>query len=610
MAKDYNIDDILLEVKKRKEENENKIKSGVDFTDEVKHTEQKKITEPPKTEKAAEVNFIKPEKKAEPKPIKKEPVIKNEPKPKTVEQVPETDEKKTEAQSPQPKAQKAPKQEAQPKKEAEQKISQLEAEKKAEPKAEEEKPLEPIISGRPKKPAVQENKNDGYVDISSFSADKGIEEYPEESDKKPKKNKNKNKKKKKGWIIFLCILLVILISAGVGTWLYVDHILDNVSSQDDTPQATEEVWTGMDKLVESFEPIEEADASQIASLKEMIKKWYYNGTPCSSSHVLNIMLVGEDGYDPDEESRADSAIIASINVDTKKITLTSVLRDTYAYWETEPGNEESGQFGKINGAKSSGDIKTYINAVENLYKIKIDNYATVDFESFKTIIDTLGGVELEITSAEINEINNDQKTYDGTWIDKTFDGDSGVMNLTGQQALAYCRIRHIDSDNVRADRQKQCLMKVFESVKDAPSVKLLKIINDIVPYIKTDMSRDMLVKVAKYAISQGWLNYSIVTNTVPNSRINEKGAGGRYYGAWCWKSDFPQDAYNLQTMLYGKSSITLARTRVDVIKCRESGYMSDGYGPVGATIINEHYGEASTLPETTSEESDDSSSNN
>lgn len=609
MAKDYNIDDILLEVKKRKEENENKIKSGVDFTHEVKHTEQKKITEPPKTEKAADVNFIKPEKKAEPKPIKKEPVIKNEPKPKTVEKVPETDEKKAEAQSPQPKAQKAPKQEAQPKKEAEQKISQPEAEKKAEPKAEKEKPLEPIISGRPKKPAVQENKNDGYVDISSFSADKGIEEYPEESDIKPKKNKNKNKKKK-GWIIFLCILLVILISAGVGTWLYVDHILDHVSSQDDTPQATEEVWTGMDKLVESFEPIEEADASKIASLKEMIKKWYYNGLPCSSSHVLNIMLVGEDGYDPDVESRADSAIIASINIDTKTITLTSVLRDTYAYWETEPGNKESGQFGKINGAKSSGDIKTYINAVEHLYKIKIDNYATVDFESFKTIIDTLGGVELEITSAEINEINNDQETYDGTWIDKTFDGDSGVMNLTGQQALAYCRIRHIDSDNVRADRQKQCLMKVFESVKDAPSVKLLKIINDIVPYIKTDMSRDMLLKVAKYAISQGWLNYSIVTNTVPNSRINEKGAGGRYYGAWCWKSDFPQDAYNLQTMLYGKSSITLARTRVDVIKCRESGYMSDGYGPVGATIINEHYGEASTLPETTSEESDDSSSNN
>lgn len=124
-------------------------------------------------------------------------MIKNEPKPKTVEKVPETDEKKAEAQSPQPKAQKAPKQEAQPKKEAEQKISQPEAGKKAEPKAEEEKPLEPIISGKPKKIAVQENKNDGYVDISSFSADKGIEEYPEEPDKKPKKIRIKTKRRKR-----------------------------------------------------------------------------------------------------------------------------------------------------------------------------------------------------------------------------------------------------------------------------------------------------------------------------------------------------------------------------------------------------------------------------
>ena len=509
--------------------------------------------------------------------------------------------KKAEPKAPQLKKEEPKKEEPKeetPKAEAEEKPQ--EAEKTH---SDESEPTEIVQDEKPEK----EEQESGFIDINAFSSDDKPAEYDEEQNCS-KKGKKKNGKKT--FIIVLCIILVILIGTGVGAWLYVDKILDNVSASDGVKSADEEAWTGMDKLIESFEPIDEADAREIASLKEMIKKWYYNGSPCSSTHVLNVMLVGEDGYDPDVESRADSAIIASINIDTKTITLTSVLRDTYAYWETEPGNKESGQFGKINGAKSSGDIKTYINAVEHLYKIKIDNYATVDFESFKTIIDTLGGVELEITSAEIKEINNDQKTYDGTWIDKTFEGNTGVMKLTGQQALAYCRIRHIDSDNVRADRQKQCLMKVFESVKDAPSVKLLKIINDIVPYIKTDMSRDMLVKVAKYAISQGWLNYSIVTNTVPNSRINEKGAGGQYYGAWCWKADFPQDAYNLQTMLYGKSSITLARTRVDVIRCRESGYMSDGYGPVGATIMNEHYGEVSTLPTTQADEEDETSSNN
>ena len=581
MAKDYNIDDILLEVKKRKEENEKKIKSGAEYANEVKQA--------PKAE-GADVHFVEP--KPEPKKqAKPESVAKAEPEV----------QKKAEPKAPQPKKEEPKKEEPKeetPKTEAEEKPQ--EAEKTH---SDESEPTEIVQNEKPEK----EEQESGFIDINAFSSDDKPAEYDEEQNHS-KKGKKKNGKKT--FIIVLCIILVILIGTGVGAWLYVDKILDNVSASDGVKSAEEETWTGMDKLVESFEPIDEADAREIASLKEMIKKWYYNGSPCSSTHVLNVMLVGEDGYDPDVESRADSAIIASINIDTKTITLTSVLRDTYAYWETEPGNKESGRFGKINGAKSSGDIKTYINAVEHLYKIKIDNYVTVDFESFKTIIDTLGGVELEITSAEIKEINNDQKTYDGTWIDKTFEGSTGVMKLTGQQALAYCRIRHIDSDNVRADRQKQCLMKVFESVKDAPSVKLLKIINDIVPYIKTDMSRDMLVKVAKYAISQGWLNYSIVTNTVPNSRINEKGAGGQYYGAWCWKSDFPQDAYNLQTMLYGKSSITLARTRVDVIRCRESGYMSDGYGPVGATIMNEHYGEVSTLPTTQADEEDEPSSTN
>ena len=588
MAKDYNIDDILLEVKKRKEENEKKIKSGAEYANEVKQA--------PKAE-GADVHFVepKPEPKKQPKPEPKKQA-KPEPKAESVAKAEPEVQKKAEPKAPQPKKEE-PKEET-PKAEAEEKPQ--EAEKTH---SDESEPTEIVQDEKPEK----EEQESGFIDINAFSSDDKPAEYDEEQNRS-KKGKKKNGKKT--FIIVLCIVLVILIGTGVGAWLYVDKILDNVSASDGVKSAEEETWTGMDKLVESFEPIDEADASEIASLKEMIKKWYYNGSPCSSSHVLNIMLVGEDGYDPDVESRADSAIIASINIDTKTITLTSVLRDTYAYWETEPGNKESGQFGKINGAKSSGDIKTYINAVEHLYKIKIDNYATVDFESFKTIIDTLGGVELEITSAEIKEINNDQKTYDGTWIDKTFEGNTGVMKLTGQQALAYCRIRHIDSDNVRADRQKQCLMKVFESVKDAPSVKLLKIINDIVPYIKTDMSRDMLVKVAKYAISQGWLNYSIVTNTVPNSRINEKGAGGQYYGAWCWKADFPQDAYNLQTMLYGKSSITLARTRVDVIRCRESGYMSDGYGPVGATIMNEHYGEVSTLPTTQADEEDENSSTN
>lgn len=567
MAKDYNIDDILEEVKKRKEENEKNIKAGLDYADEVKK-------DTPKVEQKQQPKENTVIEKAEPKAENK-PVVKKTPNVETKKVQDDVQPIKEE-----------PKEKSTETKQVEEPKVQISEKREEAVEKKEVQPVEP-------EPEVQEVPD--LIDLNKFK-----DPDPEIEEEQPKKKKSK---KKKIIISVICVILAVLIALGVGAYLYVDRILDHVADNNTSNNTVqEEQWDGMASDTENFEPINEADASEIASLKEMIKKWYYNGSPCSKSHVLNVMLVGEDGYGDEEESRADSAIIASINIDTQTITLTSILRDTYAYWETVPGDETTGEFGKINGAKSSGDITTYINAVEHLYKVKIDNYATVDFESFKTIIDALGGVDIEITQAEINEINNDQKTYDGTWIDKTFEGTSGVITLTGQQALSYCRIRHLDSDNMRADRQKKCLTQIFNGVKDASSVKLLKIINDIVPYVSTDMSRDTLLKVAKYAISQGWMNYDIVTNTVPNSRINENGAGGIYYGAWCWKSDFPQDAYNLQLQLYGKSSITLARTRVDVLKCRESGFIKDGYGPVGATIMNEHYGEASTLPETTTEE--------
>ena len=430
------------------------------------------------------------------------------------------------------------------------------------------------------------------------------EEQPkEEEDKKDEKKSKKSRKTLKAIIVALVVLIVAAIIFAV---LYANNALKNITNTDPEQSiVTESQWTGMDKLVENFEPIQETEATQLASLQDMIQTWYYNGVPCSSSHVLNVLLIGEDTRGDeilDDETRADAAIIASINIDTKKITLTSILRDTYSYWETEKGDEQTAQFGKINGAMSTGDINSYINCVESLYKIDIDNYVIVNFDSFESIIDTLGGVTLELTDAEINEINNHKKRYGDVKIEKTYEGTHGKVKLNGKQALAYCRIRKLDSDNKRADRQKTCLIEVFNQVQDASTVKLLKVVNTLIPYVKTGFSKNEIIKIAKYAFSQGWLSYDTQMNTIPAARINEKGAGGNYYGAWCWKTDFPQDAYNLQMLLYGKSSITLAQTRVDVINCEEKGFYRDTGSCVSSTIYNEHYGELTTLESTTKEE--------
>ncbi len=457
-----------------------------------------------------------------------------------------------------------------------------------------------------KEPESAEEKEAGLINLLELSEKEELpieEEQPQEEEEE--KDEKKPKKSRKTLKAIIVALVVLIVAAIIFAVIYANNALKHITNTDPKQSiVTESQWTGMDKLVENFEPIQEAEATQVGSLQDMIQQWYYNGVPCSSSHVLNVLLIGEDTRGDeilDDETRADAAIIASVNIDTKEITLTSILRDTYSYWETEKGNEQTGQFGKINGAMSTGDINSYINCVESLYKIDIDNYVIVNFDSFESIIDTLGGVTLELTDAEINEINNHKKRYGDVKIEKDYEGTHGKMKLNGKQALAYCRIRKLDSDNKRADRQKTCLIEVFNQVQDASTVQLLKVVNTLIPYVKTGFSKNEIIKIAKYAFSQGWLGFDTQMNTIPAARLNEKGAGGIYYGAWCWKSDFPQDAYNLQMMLYGKSSITLAQNRVDVINCEEKGFYKDTGSCVSSTLYNEHYGELTTLESTTKE---------
>ena len=487
--------------------------------------------------------------------------------------------------------------------------AQEEAPKEAEPETTEPETTEPAAEAEEPEVtemAVEDAEADEMVDILSMT-----EEEPEaESEKteaevvseeliEEEEPAKKKKSKKKGRIILAIVALIVALSVVIAI-IRIDDFLNIMTNNNGSVATTEKPWQGMDKLVEEFSPIDETEATQLASLKDMIKTWYYNGKPCSSSHVLNVLLIGEDTRGEeilDEGTRADSAIIVSVNIDTGVITLTSILRDAYTYWETTEGDESTGQFGKINGAMSTGDINAYINCVENMYKVKIDNYVIVNFDSFEKIVDHLGGVTLELTEAEINEINNHPKRYGNVTIEKTFEGSKGKIKLNGKQALAYCRIRKIDSDNMRADRQKTCMKEVFKQAKNAKKIDIIPIVKDLIPYVKTGFSKSEIVKIARYAISQGWLDYDIYMQNLPEHNLK----GGTAFGAWVWKCDFPADAYNLQYIIYGKSNITLAHIRPDTAICPEQGFYSEGSSPMSSmyTIVNTHYGEETTVTTTT-----------
>lgn len=423
---------------------------------------------------------------------------------------------------------------------------------------------EPFLESNREVPKDEAEGSVNLFDLGGYATEEAPRSVRREKKKKSKKKWRKTTAGKICISLILVLAIAIVGTGGYAVW-YVNDMLNGITEQDpNTPNTTTDVWKGMDEFYESFDTINENEYS--SSYRDMVKKWYYNGEPVSSSNVLNVMLIGEDtrGDEISESgTRADSAIIGSVNTQTGEVLLTSILRDSYVYYETTPGDESTGRYGKINGAMAFGGIDCYINAVERMFKVNIDNYVIVNFTSFQNIIDSLGGVTVTMSAAEIREINNHPNTYGGVSIN----GEAGDLLLSGEQALAYCRIRHLDSDNVRADRQKTVLLSLFKKVKDASTMKLAELATTLMPYVKTGFSKKEILSIGQYALSHGWISYKTVTYTVPTNETNTDGTalttckGGTYYGEWIWKVDCPLAAQILQKKIYGKTSISLAENR-------------------------------------------------
>lgn len=204
----------------------------------------------------------------------------------------------------------------------------------------------------------------------------------------------------------------------------------------------------------------------------------------------NIALFGidtrEDTY---EGSRSDCIIIASINEETKNIKLVSVYRDTYL--------EIAGHgLDKVNHAYSYGGPALSMSTLNTNLDLDITEFVTVNFTSTKDIIDEIGGVEITVTNAEATQIPG--ISTGGTYL------------LNGEQALAYGRIRKLDSDYVRTERMRTVVTAVFQKAKTMSVAELNNLADRLLPEIYTNISKteilNLIPKIASYSIvdSKGW----------------------------------------------------------------------------------------------------------
>lgn len=297
-------------------------------------------------------------------------------------------------------------------------------------------------------------------------------------------------RKLKGWpwaricLSTLCVILsIILIVMIVGT-VYVQNLLgkiDRIDPNETNPPEPSDDTTPTETIPPDFSgPI--IDPTEVTIPP-------YTGPAQQAEHIINIMLVGQDRR-PGSTGRtlSDTMILCTVNTDKNTITLTSFMRDIYVYI---PGYSKN--YNRLNAAYKQGGTEMLADTMLVNFGIQVDHFVIVDFDGFKDIVNAIGGIDMELTAKEAEFMNT--YTWDG--LDSTgWALKKGKNHLNGDQALAYSRIRKIDSDFGRTERQRKVLTAIMEKYRNASIDQLWSLLNTLLPMISTDMSNNEITSLA------------------------------------------------------------------------------------------------------------------
>lgn len=196
-------------------------------------------------------------------------------------------------------------------------------------------------------------------------------------------------------------------------------------------------------------------------------------------NVINILLLGIDG----SYERSDAIMVVSIDKTSKQIKMASLLRDMYI---DLPGYGN----GLLNHAYLKGGPELAIKAVNKNFDMNIKDYVLIQMDGFVKLIDSVGGVNIDVKPEEVVYINSGSK--------KKIKG-AGLQKLNGEQAMAYSRIRKLGTDFARTNREKTILNGIYSGVKSQGLVKLPGTINKLLPFVETSMPKGDILNLATTA---------------------------------------------------------------------------------------------------------------
>ena len=254
----------------------------------------------------------------------------------------------------------------------------------------------------------------------------------------------------------------------------------------------------------------------------------------------NVLLLGCDSYTTNNRERTDSMIIFSINMRTYQIKMTSLMRDI---WIGVPG---SSGHRKLTELCTVGGPELTMRAINENFGMNIDKYALISMAGIAEIIDLVGGIEIDVTEEERWALNKglfDLSSLSG--MEKLQESGENV-HLNGNQATAYARIRRIDSDYVRTERQRIVLLAMAGKFKaNVNPVTLLSIITTLLNYVETNMTLTEIMTLANAGIQSD-------LDAIQELRLPVDGSydSGTYNGVWSIRPNFEKNAQALREFIY------------------------------------------------------------
>ena len=294
----------------------------------------------------------------------------------------------------------------------------------------------------------------------------------------------KTKKSSGGWkkilLIILAVLLALMLLLLLAVAIYWNAMLNRINRIDETSLATlsdEEIQQIMDEVNAPDSEDTTCPTDPLVTDDEEIIG--------DSDAMVNIMLVGQDipSDDKGRRGRSDVMILCTINTEENTITFTSFMRDLYLKLPEFNGRDYG--YNRLNTNYVFGGREMLDLCLQQNFGIYIDHFVEVDFNGFAAIVDIMGGVDIELTEAEAWYLNLGYPQWRLR---------GGMRRLTGAQALGYSRIREIDNDFRRTQRQRNVLNSLMGKLKQMSPAQIHEILSAALPMLTTDMTNDEITK--------------------------------------------------------------------------------------------------------------------